>query len=402
MALAREKHRAAAVLQAAVRKRVTLQLIFARVDREWELTAKRIDGACATRPVVLAFFSPHRTREDAGRHDCTENSTGTHTVNGSGSEIGTAPVDFAVTERRVQRLVELAQCDESGGWLCPCSDRDSQECAPAAVQEVVLSLESFADQSDAGEELDQELQVRKCGWDSADLEKTGISDFSLTSLTSTSPSSSALWDHESPLSSTAASVRSRPEFESFDHGAGVRALEEISQSWIQSAEPTIGCAPLPLQEEEEEDDFSGLFGARPTSPEHDLGCSTDQGSHASERGEISSPSSVPHAATSNSPHFSTAAALSQSATPCRTLADEMHRDESCREEWQSPQEMSRCDAVDSSPLDSGEARQHLKEQRRLLLENELRWTRQALESRKRHLKISRLVGDKVTSANLDQ
>lgn len=294
-------------------------------------------------------------------------------VAGDVSAISATHVEFAESERRVQRLVELAACDESVGCLPdavePRSLGSRRDCAQANV-EAMLCFESRADQCEGRAEVDREEGT--CEELAVDWQNTSISDFS-SSLTSTGLSLSAVWDHEGPLSSTAVSVRSHQQPESFCEATGSSdRKDEKQEGWNNSAETAA----------QEKDGLSGFCGEE-------------------ERGQMSSPTAAPQAATNDSSR-SAAAALSQNNTPHRTLEDKMDRADELEEGRHAAHEGGMHEALEASSgaLDSSQARQDLlKEQRRMLLERELRWAREALVSRKKHLKNSRLVGGKETSVS---
>ena len=228
------------------------------------------------------------------------------------------------------------------------------------------------DQCEARAEVDREQG--KCEELAVDWQNTSISDFS-SSLTSASLSLSAVWDHEGPLSSTAVSVRSDRQPESFCEATGsIVRKDEKHEGWSNSE----GTAA-------QEEDGLCSFGRE------------DKGG-ADERGQMCSPSAAPQAATNDS-SLSAAAALSQNNTPHRTLEDKMDRADELEEGRHAAHEEYMHEALEArtSVLDSSQARQDLlKEQRRMLLERELRWAREALVSRKKHLKNSRLVGGEET------
>ena len=121
------------MLQAAVRQRVMLRLVFLRADQAWAATAARIDG-CRHPPVLLCVprISAHhrddakgKRRDGAEKHEHVEISAGVGVIEGSDGDLFLSfSCLVACTDRcPVQAPVPVH-------WYNRCSDT---RCSPACV-----------------------------------------------------------------------------------------------------------------------------------------------------------------------------------------------------------------------------------------------------------------------------
>ena len=371
---------AAAVLQAAVRRGVTLKIVFARADRAWEAAARRIDGALAGALPSGAWLRlpVSHARQREGRGEITRDAESQHgpaaeawpgEFVGASSDLDESNVAvreaFEEAELRVQRLEELAALEGPKAAAGRAEDTNKLDLRMRRADDAAGAGELLCTPRGGAEDSDQVHQENTSGTSTSlakrkgrceevvtDWEKADISDLSLDSLNSASASLSlsAVWDHESPLASIAA------------HASGHQDLD-VSRCGMQEAS-------------KDESLDEAVVGAAVSE------CLNGPGRDECDNPPVHEEAKELHAWPDGSSPLSVATALSQHATPCRTLHDERER---------SPHPGA-CGGLEGEDPDNGDPLDP-KEQRRLVLERELRWTRQALSSRKQHLRHSRLAGN---------
>jgi len=343
-----------ACVQAAVRRSVSTPRLQQAARCRLEAIASRIEGRSDATRSWLARAFPHTPRWRAQPQavgPCAEPAATGAPVDGHaeynhGSEPSAADVSIE-THRRVRALEELAASGARGEHLGSCDD-DSE----GAVAESPRPPQQAA-AADGREELSP--QVALAERERADLRCDSTVD-ALSSAASC-PSMSAIWDRDLSFSST-------DESRAGD-------LQQDAASW--SSERPRECAVLeaatpPRAHDTRQASLSCESVDERSAAECPDARAADVGAMTDDRERESS--------SRQSAQLDTSAALSCTYTPPTTE----HRGASQRQ--------ANSNGTDGAQEGAGVADDVVL--RRMILQQELEWTRQALQSRKTHLKRSRL------------
>lgn len=337
-----------------------MPLLAAQACRQFEAAARRIEGCIGSRVPRLpsAFLRrapPHELSCSAAADDAPleHHESSWLSSDASACDLSVTEERLSDGQRRVQRLVELAQMDTLGGQIIGDNDErmmdirtnspDRSSNSPAPGQ----SLQDTAPRTSLGGGKQPQQAVNVSDFEVTVHGGCDLSHDSFSSSTNMSLSS-AIWDHDQSLclsddSKAVCTEQSVP--------AGPHLAKEGAQEAASNAVRADNAGERCFNKEEHESNTTGPVAVQCTRP-------------------LASQQPV-------------AAALLQTSP----------RLKSCESQPIPHKKVHECDeqrgATGTVSPDANNERA-LKEQRRLCLEQELVWARQALLSRKQHLKTSRL------------